>query len=173
MCEGEVELGSSLPASAEATLVVEPGVGAFDRPAVACMTVADAAGAGLPFARDMWGDAALLQCLAEPVGVVAAVGEQPGRPVLAAAATGAQPRHRVHGRERVHAVVPVSRPQQERERDAAAVTDRVQLRRGAAPVYRAFAGRGAPFLASTIVESSIARCQSILPSLANRPCSRS
>lgn len=114
MCEGEVELGSSFPAGGEAAVVVEPGVGAFDRPAVVCLVVADAAGSAFPFLRDVRGDAAFAQRLAEPVSVVAAVGKEPARPILAAVATDAQPRQRVHRGERVHAVVPVSRAEQER-----------------------------------------------------------
>src|SRR5207249_1911921 len=70
--EGEVELGSSFPARGEAALVVEPGVGPFDRPAVACLCVADASLAGLSFARDVRGDAALAEPVADRVGVEAA-----------------------------------------------------------------------------------------------------
>jgi hypothetical protein len=85
--EGEVELGSSFPAGGEAAVVVEPGVGSFDWPAVACLFVADASGAGFPLAWDAWADAAFAQLIADPVGVVAAVGQQSVRPVLAVAAT--------------------------------------------------------------------------------------
>ena len=41
--EGEVELWSSFPAGRDAAVVVEPGVGAFDRPAFGCLRVAGAA----------------------------------------------------------------------------------------------------------------------------------
>ena len=112
--EGEVELGSSFPAGGQSALVVEPGVCSFDRPAVACLGVAGASGSGFAFGRDQRSDAALSERVAEPVGVVAAVGEQAARPVLVSAATGAQMRYRVDRGERVHAVVPVSRPQQQR-----------------------------------------------------------
>jgi hypothetical protein len=112
--EGEVELGSSFPASAEAAVVVEPGVGAFDRPALTRVFVADASASAFPFARDVRADAAFLERVAEPVGVVAAVGEEPARPVLAAASTDTQPWYRVDRGERVHAIVPVSRPEQQR-----------------------------------------------------------
>ena len=113
MGEGEVELGSSFPAGGEAAVVVEPGVGAFDRPTLVCLLVAGAAASRFPFVRDVRGDAAFAQGLAEPVGVVAAVGEQPAGPVLAAVAADAQRRQRVDGGERVYAVVPVSRPEQQ------------------------------------------------------------
>jgi len=172
LCEGEVELGSSFPAGGEAAVVVEPGVGAFDRPAFVCLVVADAAGAGVLLFRDVRSDAAFAECLAQPVGVVAAVGEQPVGSVLAAFAAAAQRRHGVDGGKRVDAVVAVSRPQQQRQRDAAAVAEVVHLGRGTAPVYGAFADAGAPLFASTIVESNSARCQSILPCSARRPCSR-
>ena len=125
--EGEVELGSSFPAGAEASLVVQPGVGAFDRPALVGVFVADASGSGFAFARDARRDAAFAERVAEPVGVIAAVGEQAGRPVLAAAATAAQAGHRVDRSKRVYAIVPVARPQQQRQGDAAAVANDVQL----------------------------------------------
>ncbi len=112
--EGEVELGSSFPAWVEAALVVEPGVGSFDRPAVACLCVADAPGSALLFVRDEWFDAALVEGVAEPVGVVAAVGEEAGWPVLASAAADTQPWYRVERGEGVHAVVPVSGRDQKR-----------------------------------------------------------
>jgi hypothetical protein len=112
--EGEVELGSSFPAWVESAVVVEPGVGAFDRPALAGVLVADASASAFPFARDARADAAFLERLAEPVGVVAAVGKEPARPVLAAAATDPQPWYRVDCRERAHAVVSVPRPEQQR-----------------------------------------------------------
>ena len=112
--EGEVELGSSLPAGGQSSLVVQPGVSAFDRPALTCVLVADASGSGFAFARDARADAACLERVAEPVGVVAAVGKQPARPVLAAAAADTQPRYRIDGVKREHAVVPVPRPEQQR-----------------------------------------------------------
>lgn len=114
MGEGEVELGSSFPAHGQSSVVVQPRVGSFDRPAVAGLSVADASGSRLSFARDARGDAALAERLAQPVGVIAAVGEQHAGPVLAAAAAATQPRHRVHGGERVYAIVPVARPEQQR-----------------------------------------------------------
>lgn len=83
--EGEVELGSSFPAGVKPSLVVEPGVGAFDRPAEACLVVADASGSGFSFVRNARLDAACAQRDAQPVGVVAAIGEQLAGPVLAAA----------------------------------------------------------------------------------------
>ena len=114
MGEGEVELGSSFPAGGEAALVVEPGVGPFDRPAAPGLGVAAAAGSGFSFAWDQRRDATLAERVAEPVCVVAAVGEEPARPVLLSAATDAQVRHRIDGGERVHAVVPVPWREQER-----------------------------------------------------------
>ena len=112
--EGEVELGSSFPADGQAAVVVDPGVGAFDRPALACVLVADASGAGFLFVGDVGADAALAERGAEPVGVVAAVGKQPARSVLAAAATDAQGGYRIDRVERVHAVMSVSRPEKQR-----------------------------------------------------------
>ena len=127
MGEGEVELGSSFPAGAEPALVVQPGVQSFDRPAFACVGVAGASGAGFAFAGDARGDSAVAERVAEPVGVVAAVGEQRGRPVLAAAAADTQAGDGVDRGQRVDAVVPVARPQDKRQGDAAAVADDVEL----------------------------------------------
>lgn len=73
--EGEVELGSSFPAGGDAAVVVEPGVGAFDRPALGCLRVADTALAGPAFLDDPRIDAALAERGADVFGVVAAVGE--------------------------------------------------------------------------------------------------
>lgn len=87
--EGEVELGAAFPTSSEAPVVVEPGVGAFDRPALASLNVAGAAGSRFAFAWDARVDAALAQRVAEPVRVVSAVGEQPARPVLVSASPAA------------------------------------------------------------------------------------
>lgn len=112
--EGEVELGSSFPAWVEAALVVEPGVGSFDRPAVACLCVAAASGSAFLFVGDEWFDPALVERVAEPVGVVAAVGEEAGWPVLASAAADTQPWYRVDRGEGVHAVVAVSGREQKR-----------------------------------------------------------
>ena len=116
--EGEVELGAAFPAGVEAAVVVEPGVGAFDRPAVAGVGVASAAlAAGLSF-RDQWLDAAVAEGLAESVGVVAAVGEEPVGVFLAAAA---QRRDRVDEREGVALVVLVGGFDQDGEREPATV----------------------------------------------------
>jgi hypothetical protein len=64
--------------------------------------------------RDERFDAALVEGVAEPVGVVAAVGEEAGWPVLASAAAETQAWYRVEGGEGVHAVVPVSGRDQKR-----------------------------------------------------------
>src|SRR5207249_8492134 len=70
--EGEVELGSSFPAGADSAVVVEPGVGAFDWPAFACLGVAGASLAGSAAADDPRVDPALGERVAEVFGVVAA-----------------------------------------------------------------------------------------------------
>jgi hypothetical protein len=128
LSEGEVELGSSFPAGVQASLVVQPGVRSFDRPAVPRLCVADPSGSGLSFARDQRSDAALSERVAEPVSVVAAVGEEAARPVLVSAASDAQARYRVDRGERVHAVVPVSGRDKQRQGDATAVADELEFR---------------------------------------------
>ena len=59
LCEGEVELGSAFPAGRDAAVCVEPGVGAFDRPALGCLRVACASRAARSFLDYAWIDAAL------------------------------------------------------------------------------------------------------------------
>jgi hypothetical protein len=118
--EGEVELGSSFPAGRDAPVCVQPGVGAFDRPALGCLRVAGAAFTWPSFLDDARFDAALADRSAEVFGVVAAVGEER---VGAIAAPVAQRRDRVDDRERVAAVVVVGRAQKDRERRAVSVAD--------------------------------------------------
>src|SRR5262249_36380279 len=59
--EGEEEFGSSFPAGVEAAVVVQPGVGAFDRPALVGLWVAGAALAGSAFLDDLGCDSALVE----------------------------------------------------------------------------------------------------------------
>jgi hypothetical protein len=116
--EGEVELGSAFPAGRDASVCVEPGVGAFDRPALGCLGVAGAAFAWAAFLDDARFDATLADRDAEVFGVVAAVGEDL---VGSVAVAFAQRRDRVDDRERVAAVVVVGRAQKDRERRAVSV----------------------------------------------------
>jgi hypothetical protein len=118
LCEGEVELGSALPAGRDAPVCVEPGVGAFDRPALGCLRVACASAAARSLLDYAWIDAALAQRGADVFGVVAAVGEQLVGSFTAAAT---QRRDRIDDRDRVSAVVVVCRAQDDSERGAVAV----------------------------------------------------
>lgn len=59
LAEGEVELGSSFPTGGDASVVVQPGVGAFDRPALGCLRVACASRAARSFLDDPRFDATL------------------------------------------------------------------------------------------------------------------
>ena len=116
--EGVVELGSSFPAGREAALVVQPSVGALDRPALGAERVAGAAFAGSAFLGDPRLDAALAERAADVFGVVAAVGEQPVRALPAAAA---ERRDRIDDGDRVAAVVVVRGADPGGQRGAAAV----------------------------------------------------
>jgi len=116
--EGEVELGAAFVAGCDAAVFVEPGVGAFDRPAVGDLGVADAALAGPVAFGDVWLDAAFTKRGAEVFGVVAAVGQQLIGSIAAAAA---QRRDRIDDRERVAAVVVVGGAQDNSQRGAVAV----------------------------------------------------
>lgn len=96
MEEREVELGAAFPAGRDASPAVQPGVGAFDGPAVARLRVAtprdltsaalDQASVGLgrlaavAAAADHRLDPTRAQLLTEPLAVVAAVGPQLSRP---------------------------------------------------------------------------------------------
>jgi hypothetical protein len=102
--EGEVELGAAFVAGCDAAVFVEPGVGAFDRPAVGDLGVADTALAGPVAFGDVRFDAALTQRGADVFGVVAAVGQ---KLVGSFAPAAAQGRDRIDDRERVAAVVVV------------------------------------------------------------------
>lgn len=118
--EGEVELGSSFPAGADAAVVVQPGVRAFDRPAFGCLRVAGTPFTTRSFLDDPRFDPAFPQRGTDVLGVVAAVGEQPLGTFAPAAP---QPGDRIDHGERVAAVVVVGGTQQDRERGAAAVAD--------------------------------------------------
>jgi len=116
--EGEVELGTAFPADRDAAVVVEPGVGAFDRPALGCLRVASASLTAWSFLDDARIDPALAQRDTDVFGVVAAVGEQLVGPLAPPAP---QARDRVDDRDRVAAVVVVGRAQDNGERGAVAV----------------------------------------------------
>jgi hypothetical protein len=103
-------------------------------------------------------------------GVVATIGQ---KPLGTVAATPPQRRDLVDNCDRVAAVVVVRGTQNNRERDAAAVADEVQLRGRTAAIGRVSADFSAPLFAGTVVESTIARSQPIFPALANRRCNRS
>jgi hypothetical protein len=96
--EGEVVLGFAVAPGSDSAEGFQPGVGAFDRPALGCLWVdrfeaalfaaPDLAGDGVgrdrvafaAWAADAGADAALGECLLVRGGVVAAVGEQLLRP---------------------------------------------------------------------------------------------
>jgi hypothetical protein len=167
--QGGVQLGSSFPAGRDASPVVQPGVGAFDRPAVAAVRVgrfrlaftaapdfAGAGGCGLAGAAasaDPWLDLAGAYSLALPVGVVAAVGPQLVWPPLVAF------EELVEQRQQVPLLVLVAGRQADRQGRAAPVDDQVKAAsRTAADGARDLA---APFFASTVEASTSARCQAI------------
>ena len=57
--EGEVELWSAFPSDADAAVVVQPGVCAFDRPALGCLRVGGTSLPASAFLDDLWFDPAL------------------------------------------------------------------------------------------------------------------
>lgn len=132
MEQRQVELGSAFPAGADAAPVVQPGVGAFDRPAVAAVGVGrlGAALAAAPDERRVVGgrlvpaaafadhrlDPAGAQLLTQPVGVIAAIGPQ---------LDGSQSTREqlVDQGQQMPAFVLVAGGQPDRERDAGSIDD--------------------------------------------------
>ena len=167
-------MGLGFVAGVESSEAAEPGVGAFDDPAVSGLGVAAAgdafaaAGAGslcLPgevgfawsaSAADHWFDAAFADSVPEWVAAVAAVAPE----LAGEVAVGDQ---LVEERERVCALVFVAGPEPDPDRPAVCFDGEVVLARGAAPVYRAGAGELTPFFASISEASITTRDQSSLP----------
>jgi hypothetical protein len=151
-----VDVVAAVGADEEAAVVVEPGEGAFDDPAVAAQP-----GAVLALAA---GDHRLHAALPDEapvlVVVVAAVGDQRPRPAARATDAAAHGRHSVEQFEQLGHVVAVAAGERPGERDPAAVYEQVVLAAAATPVDRARACVGAPFFACRWLESATARFHS-------------
>ena len=98
-------------------------------------------------ACDQWGDTARTQLAAVELLVVAAVRDQATRPPFRRAGAAVHRWDRLEQQQQLRAVVSVRAGERPGERDAARVGQQVVLRAATAPVDRARAGRGAPFLA--------------------------
>lgn len=156
--EGLVDVGASFVAESESAVLVQPGEGAFDDPALA----AEPGAVFVLLTGDLGVDSACSQSVEHVVGVVAAVAEHALWPLSWAAGFAFDGRDRVEQVEQLAGVGPVSGGEDRGERDPASVADQVVFAAGFAPVDGARAGFGAPFNAGTNDESTTARDQSIL-----------
>jgi hypothetical protein len=160
---GGVDVAVGFAADAEAFEAAEPGVGAFDDPAVAGVGVSAASAAapvGVSAAAafaDPGLDVAVAELLVEVVGVVAAVGPELGWLVVLG-------EELVDEREQLLALAVVAGADGDGERQPVRVDGEVVLAGGNAAVYRAGTGLVAPLFASMIDASTTSRDQSIRPS---------
>ena len=145
-----VDVGAAVPADKQSAVIGEPGVGAFDLPAVAAVGVSLSALAGSPAAADHGDDVSRGQPVAVGFGVIAAVGPHLARRIW-------QP---VDQPQQLAVIVDVCGRQMTGQRHAGGVGYEVAFDAPAAPVDRAFAERFAPFLANAWLESTIARSRS-------------
>ncbi len=137
--------GAAVVADVQAVVLVEPGEGALDDPAPAAESGAVRGSA----ASDQWCDAERADLAAVELLVVAAVSDKTTRPAFRWPGLAAHGRDRLKQQQQLRAVVSVGAGERPGERDAAPVGQQVVLRAATAPVDRARAGRGAPFLACT------------------------
>lgn len=138
---------------------MDPGEAALDDPAD---TAESRAVFGLA-AGDAARDAALAQAAAVFLVVVATIGDDQIGPSARSPGAALDRWDAVEQRLELGDVVAVGAGQHPGERDAVGVDEEVVLGARTAPVDRARARRGAPFLACTWLESAIARLQSSLP----------
>ena len=141
-----VDVGAAFVADEEALLVVvQPGEGSHDDPAVAAE-----AGAVLGLAAcDLWLDAAPAELAAMRRVVVGAVGGEPAGPSPGPADLAAHRRHPVEERDQLGAVVAVAARERPGERDPRGVDEEMMFRAVSGSVNRARARRAAPFFACT------------------------
>jgi hypothetical protein len=140
-----VGLVAAVGTQEESALVVEPGEGALDDPAVATKS-----GAVLCLAAcDQRLDATLAHETAVLIVVVAAVGDDAVGSSPGPTGATANGRHAVEQFEQLGDVVAVAAGERPGERDAAAVYEEMLLAAAAAPVDRAGTRLRAPFFACT------------------------
>ena len=156
-----VDVGAPVVAAGEAALVVQPGDGAFDHPALGSQAGAVFGGMlGAAALGDPWRDATRPERCAVSAAVVGAVGQQR---LGAEAVVRADRRDTVDELEQLGDVVAVPRRQRDRERQPVAAADQVVLAAFARAVDRRGPGLLAPPLARTCELSTTARDQAIWP----------
>ena len=151
-----MDVVAAVGADEQAALVVEPGEGTLDDPAL----VAEPGAVLCLAARDHGFDAALPDEPAVLVVVVAAVGDQRPRPAARATDTAADGRHPIEQLEQLGDVVAVAAGERPSERDAATVYEQVVLAAPSAAIDGTGTRFGAPFFACRWLESTIARSHS-------------
>jgi len=161
--EGFVDVGAAFVAQAQAAVLVEPGDGAFDDPALS----AEAGAVRAVLAGDQCFDPERSQFVEDTVVVVAAVTEDALGSALGRSGLAAHGWDRTDEVEQLACVWPVGGGQDRGERNPVRVADQVVLAAGFAPVDRARTGFEAPFSAGRNDESTTARDQSILSASRN------
>lgn len=131
-----MKVGAYLVADSESLELVEPGEGPLDDPA----GLAQAGAMDCALAGDLRCDAASPEKPAVFVVVVAAVGEQPARPVTRSPAGTADAGYRVQQWHQLSDVVTVSAGQRDDQGGAVPVDDQVVLAAGSSPVDRRRSG---------------------------------
>ena len=164
-----MDVGVAFVADAEAPVLVEPGEGALDDPALPAES-GSVLGSTFGDARS---DPAGAERLAVSLRVVAAVGEERVRPTAWSSAYATQRRDRLDEREQLRDVWAVGAGEQAGERDTVGVDDQVVLAAGLAPVDGAGTGLVAPKSARSEAESQIARERSSRPAWRSRVSSSS
>ena len=158
-----MDVGAAFVADEQPFHLVEPGEGAFDDPAIAAQ-----AGAVLGVAAGNHGlDATLAKAATVRVRVVAAVCDHAAGSLARTACQAGDGGNGVDERQQLADVVAVAAGQRPRQRDATSVGQEMVLGARAAPIDRARARFGAPFIACIWLESTIARDHSISPAAGN------
>lgn len=147
--------------------LIAPGMGSFYHPTVSSQTVLGFD----PSARDAGLDASISARTTAPRIVVSFVGVQLGRTKPRPASRTRNGRNAIQQIFQNLGVVNVGSRQQQAQRNALSIDEKMMLRARFAFVRRVGTGLVAPFLAATVAESTAARLQSISP--ARPSCSKS
>ena len=158
-----MNLGPAFITNPKSAVLVAPGMGSLHHPAVASQAIF-----GLdPSARNAGLDASISARTTAPRVVVPFVGVQLGRSKPRSASGTRNGRNAIQQIFQDLGVVNVSGRQQQAQRNALSIDEKMMLRARFAFVCRVGAGLGAPFLAATVAESTATRLQSISPALPN------
>lgn len=154
-----MNIGSTFIANPKSAELIAPGMGSFYHPAVSAKAVL-----GLnPSARNAGLDASISARTAAPRVVVAFVGVQLGETKPRTTSGTRNGGDTIQQIFQNLGVVNVGCRQQQAQRNALSIDEKMMLRARFAFVRRVGAGLVAPFLAATVAESTTARLQSISP----------